>query len=223
MYSRSPAQLGVQVPAQHPVNPAQPRPAGCQRPSCCSPLGFCSSAGESQASSKEAGAELSSSAGDVTCQALDASADGHGLCLPPFLSHRNLVGESCCSGSAGCSAAESIQRGGSRSQCSFVCAAGDREVVASGMEKSWSSLVWGRRWGHSGQGKSSVWSLGTWLTLQGLGNDLGKVAVSEHWCRIAIEKSEETLKHFYTEKYLHLSINKHLLYLGKSNPVPNLK
>ena len=74
-----------------------------------------------------------------------------------------------------------------------------------------------------GKGKSSVWSLGPRLMLQGLGNDLGKVAVSKHWWRIALEKSEEILTYFYTEKYLHLSVNKHPLYLKISKPIPNLK
>lgn len=52
----------------------------------------------------------------VTCQAWDASADGHGLFPPLFLSHCDFREESCCSGRAWCSAGESIQRGGLRSQ-----------------------------------------------------------------------------------------------------------
>lgn len=146
----------------------------------------------------------------VTCQAQDASADGRGLHPPSFPSHHDLGEESCCSGSAWCSAAESIQRGGSRSQVP-VRRLETRRWLHLG--RGWSSLVWGRGWGHSGQGTSSVWSLGAWPTLCGLGNDFGKVAVAEHRCRIAPMKSEEFLQYFYTEKYLHLSLNRHLLYL----------
>lgn len=88
-------------------------------------------------------------------------------------------------------------------------------VVGSGVEKGRTSLVWAR--GTLGKGEARF---GLRVCL---GNDFRKAAASEHWWRIALEKSEEFLNHFYSEKYLHFSVDKHPLYLKISNPIPNLK